>query len=156
MSDQSSVESYRDLEVWQQGIVLVERVYEATDGFPDREQYELTSQLRRAAVAIPSNIAEGWGYSSRDQYVYYLEQARSLLLEVETQLIIAERLSYYHGGYAKRSSPRDDHREQNAPLPHALPPVVSPPPSPLTSYPSPTPCACSHRRTAERRQVHPF
>ena len=94
MSDQSSVESYRDLEVWQRGIVLVERVYEATDGFPDREQYELTSQLRRAAVAIPSNIAEGWGYSSRDQYVYYLEQARSFLLEVETQIIIAERLSY--------------------------------------------------------------
>ena len=45
-------------------------------------------------VAIPSNIAEGWGYSSRDQYVYYLEQARSSLLEVETQIIIAERLSY--------------------------------------------------------------
>ncbi|WP_263808750.1 four helix bundle protein [Salinibacter sp.] len=94
MSDQSSVESYRDLEVWQRGIVLVERVYEATDGFPNREQYELTSQLRRAVVAIPSNIAEGWGYSSRDQYVYYLEQGRSSLLEVETQLIIAERLSY--------------------------------------------------------------
>ena len=94
MSDQSSVESDRDLEVWQRGIVLVERVYEATDGFPDREQYELTSQLRRAVVAIPSNIAEGWGYSSRDQYVYYLEQGRSSLLEVETQLIIAERLSY--------------------------------------------------------------
>jgi len=94
MSDQSSVESYRDLEVWQRGITLVERVYEVTDRFPDREQYELTSQLRRAVVAIPSNIAEGWGYSSRDQYVYYLEQARSSLLEVETQLIIAERLSY--------------------------------------------------------------
>jgi len=94
MSDQSSVESYRDLEVWQRGIVLVERVYEVTDGFPDREQYELASQLRRAVVAIPSNIAEGWGYSSRDQYVYYLEQARSSLLEVETQIIIAERLSY--------------------------------------------------------------
>lgn len=94
MSDQSSVESHRDLEVWQRGIVLVERVYEVTDDFPDREQYELTSQLRRAAVAIPSNIAEGWGYSSRDQYVYYLEQARSSLLEVETQIIIAERLSY--------------------------------------------------------------
>jgi four helix bundle protein len=94
MSDRGSVESYRDLEVWQRGIVLVEQVYEVTDGFPEREQYELTSQLRRAAVAIPSNIAEGWGYSSRDQYVYYLEQARSSLLEVETQIIIAERLSY--------------------------------------------------------------
>jgi four helix bundle protein len=94
MSDRGSVESYRDLEVWQRGIVLVEQVYEVTDGFPEREQYELTSQLRRAVVAIPSNIAEGWGYSSRDQYVYYLEQARSSLLEVETQIIIAERLSY--------------------------------------------------------------
>ena len=94
MSDQSSVASYRDLEVWRRGIVLVERVYEVTDRFPDREQYELTSQLRRAVVAIPSNIAEGWGYGSRDQYVYYLEQARSSLLEVETQIIIAERLSY--------------------------------------------------------------
>jgi four helix bundle protein len=94
MSDQGSVESYRDLEVWQRRIVLVERVYQVTEEFPEREQYELTSQLRRAAVAIPSNIAEGWGYSSRDEYVYYLEQARSSLLEVETQIIIAERLSY--------------------------------------------------------------
>lgn len=94
MSDWGFVESYRDLEVWQRGIVLVERAYAVTDEFPDQEQYELTSQLRRAAVAIPSNIAEGWGYSSRDQYVYYLEQARSSLLEVETQIIIAERLSY--------------------------------------------------------------
>ena len=94
MTDRGSVESYRDLEVWQRGIVLVERVYAVTDDFPDREQYELTSQLRRAVVAIPSNVAEGWGYSSRDQYVYYLEQARSSLLEVETQIIIAERLSY--------------------------------------------------------------
>ena len=94
MSGRGSVESYRDLEVWQRGIVLVERVYAVTDEFPDQEQYELTSQLRRAAVSIPSNIAEGWGYSSRDEYVYYLEQARSSLLEVETQIIIAERLSY--------------------------------------------------------------
>ncbi len=74
--------------------MLVEQVYAVADHFPDREQYELTSQLRRAAVAIPSNIAEGWGYSSRDQYVYFLEQARSSLLEVETQIIIAERRSY--------------------------------------------------------------
>jgi four helix bundle protein len=94
MSDRGSIESYRDLEGWQRGIVLVEQVCEVTDEFPEREQYELTSQLRRAAVAIPSNIAEGWGYSSRDQYVYYLEQARSFLLEVETQIIIAERRSY--------------------------------------------------------------
>ena len=94
MSMRGPVESYRDLEVWQRGILLVERVYDVTEEFPKEEQYELTSQLRRAAVAIPSNIAEGWGYSSRDEYVYYLEQARSSLMEVETQIIIAERLSY--------------------------------------------------------------
>ena len=94
MSTRGPVESYRDLEVWQRGILLVERVYDVTEEFPKEEQYELTSQLRRAAVAIPSNIAEGWGYSSRDEYVYYLEQARSSLMEVETQIIIAERLSY--------------------------------------------------------------
>ena len=94
MSERGSVESYRDLEVWQRGVLLVEQVYAVTDDFPEREKYELVSQLRRATVAIPSNIAEGWGYSSREEYVYYLEQARSSLLEVETQIIISERLSY--------------------------------------------------------------
>lgn len=94
MSERGSVESYRDLEVWQRGISLVKRVYEVTEDFPREEQFELTSQLRRAVVSVPSNIAEGWGYSSRDQYVYFLEQARSSLLEVGTQIIIAERLSY--------------------------------------------------------------
>ena len=84
MSDQSSVESYRDLEVWQRGIVLVERVYAVTDDFPDREQYELTSQLRRAVVAIPSNVAESWGYSSRDQ-IQFARPVR-VLLGAGTQL----------------------------------------------------------------------
>ena len=76
------------------GVLLVEQVYAVTDDVPERETYELVLQLRRATVAIPSNIAEGWGYSSREEYVYYLEQARSSLLEVETQIIISERLSY--------------------------------------------------------------
>ena len=88
------IQSYRDLEVWQRGIELVTQVYGLTEGFPASEKYGLTSQLRRAVISIPSNIAEGWGYSSRAQYVHYLEQARSSLLEVETQIIIAEQLGY--------------------------------------------------------------
>jgi len=94
MGRKSSIESYRDLEVWQRGIDLVEQAYEATNAFPAEEKYGLSSQVRRAAVSISANIAEGWGYSSRKQYVHFLEQARSSLLEVETHLIIAERLGY--------------------------------------------------------------
>jgi four helix bundle protein len=94
MRQRKSIESYRDLEVWQRGIDLVEQTYQITDHFPAQEKYGLTAQLRRAVVSISSNIAEGWGYSSRKQYIHFLEQARSSLLEVETQFIIAERLGY--------------------------------------------------------------
>lgn len=94
MSNKQAIQSYRDLEVWQRGVQLVELVYALTDLFPQQEQYELTSQLRRAAVSVPSNIAEGWGYSSSAQYVHFLERARSSLLEIETQVILAERLGY--------------------------------------------------------------
>jgi len=92
MTRSSSIDSYRDLEVWQRGIDLVEQTDEVTERFPAEEKYGLTAQLRRAVVSISSNIAEGWGYSSRKQYVHFLEQARRSLLEVEPQLIIAERL----------------------------------------------------------------
>jgi len=94
MSQRQSIESYRDLEVWQRGVTLVKTVYDLTESFPASEKYGLTSQLRRASVSIPSNIAEGWGYSSRDQYLHYLERARSSLLEVETQIILADQLGY--------------------------------------------------------------
>lgn len=94
MAQKTSIESYRDLAVWQRGIDLVEHVYALSEAFPSEEKYGLTAQLRRAVISIASNIAEGWGYSSRKQYIHFLEQARSSLLEVETQLIIAERLGY--------------------------------------------------------------
>ena len=94
MPQRQSIESYRDLEVWQRGVTLVKTVYDLTEPFPASEKYGLTSQLRRASVSIPSNIAEGWGYSSRDQYLHYLERARSSLLEVETQIIVADQLGY--------------------------------------------------------------
>ena len=94
MSEEKSVESYHDLKVWQRGMKLVEQVYTLTEPFPASEKYELTSQLRRAAVSVPSDIAEGWGHSSQKQYIHFLELARSSLFEIETQIRIANRLGY--------------------------------------------------------------
>jgi four helix bundle protein len=88
------VESYQDLEVWKRGMQLVCLVYEATSRFPVSEQYNLSDQLRRAAVSVPSNIAEGWGRSTAKHYTHYLRQARSALFEIETQILISVRLGY--------------------------------------------------------------
>lgn len=94
MTQRKQVENYRELEVWQRGMDLVESVYRVTESFPASEKFELASQLRRAAVSIPSNIAEGWGRGSRKAYVRFLRIARNSLMEVETQLLIAHRLDY--------------------------------------------------------------
>jgi four helix bundle protein len=94
MARQDAIENYRDLKVWQRGIDLVEDVYALTKSFPREEKFGLTAQVRRAAVSIPSNIAEGWGRGSTKDYMHFLRIARSSLLEVETQLIIAHRLGY--------------------------------------------------------------
>src|SRR5438067_5547265 len=87
-------ESYRDLVAWQRAMTLVTQVYRATDAFPRRETYGLTNQLRRAAVSMPSNIAEGKGRRSKKEYAQFLFRARGSLLEVETQLEIACNLDY--------------------------------------------------------------
>jgi four helix bundle protein len=86
--------SYRDLVAWQRAMDLVTATYRATAGFPKDELFGLTSQLRRAAVSIPSNIAEGQGRLSEKEFRYFLGQARGSLMEVETQLHIAENLGY--------------------------------------------------------------
>ena len=86
--------SYRELRVWQQGMDLVESVYRATAAFPKSELYGLTSQMRRAAVSVPSNIAEGKGHYSDKELLHYLYHARGSLLELETQILLAERLQY--------------------------------------------------------------
>ena len=85
---------YRDLETWQNAMELVKGVYVATRHFPKDELYGLTSQLRRAAVSIPSNIAEGCGRKSRNELRHFLGQARGSLAEVETQLELARSLGY--------------------------------------------------------------
>ncbi len=94
MARKQPIRSYRDLEVWQRGVDLVERIYKLTPSFPSEEKFGLTAQIRRAAVSIPSNIAEGWGRDSTKEYVHFVRIARSSLFEVETQLIIAHRLGY--------------------------------------------------------------
>ncbi len=86
------VNSYKDLTVWQRAVQLSLAVYRLSSGFPDEERYGLTSQLRRAGVSVPSNIAEGYGRGTRKEYKQFLAIARGSTLEVQTQLIIANEL----------------------------------------------------------------
>ncbi|MGA8809049.1 MAG: four helix bundle protein [Thermoanaerobaculia bacterium] len=87
-------ESYCDLVAWQRAMSMVTQIYRATEAFPRREIYGLTNQLRRAAVSVPSNIAEGKGRRSKKEYAQFPFRARGSLLEVETQLEIACNLDY--------------------------------------------------------------
>ncbi|MGA7240873.1 MAG: four helix bundle protein, partial [Bryobacteraceae bacterium] len=88
------INSFRDLEVWRLGMDLVEGVYRVSAAFPKTEIYGLTSQVRRAAVSAPSNIAEGHTRASTKEYLNHLSMAQASLAEVSTQLEIAMRLGY--------------------------------------------------------------
>jgi four helix bundle protein len=93
--------SYKDLVAWEKAMDLVTATYRSTARFPKEEQFGLTSQLRRAAVSIPSNIAEGQGRLSEKEFRYFLGQARGSLMEVETQLQIAKNLGYMEAEQTK-------------------------------------------------------
>lgn len=88
------IKDYRDLLIWQKGIELVKRIYKSFDNFPKDEVFGLQNQMKRAAVSVPSNIAEGWGRSSTQNYIQFLRIARGSLYELETQLIIAKELGF--------------------------------------------------------------
>jgi len=92
--EQKSVVSYRDLVVWQKAMALVSAVYRLTSPFPDTERFGLTSQIQRAAVSIPSNIAEGQGRLATKEFRQFLGVARGSLKELETQLLISIELGY--------------------------------------------------------------
>jgi four helix bundle protein len=92
------MQSYKELLVWQQAMELVSAIYRATKLFPREEPYGLTSQLRRSAVSVPSNIAEGQGRATRGEFIQFLCHARGSLFEVETQLILAGQLGYLQAG----------------------------------------------------------
>jgi four helix bundle protein len=81
--------------VWQKAMILVNKSYKASAYFPDEEKYALTSQLRRSAVSIPSNIAEGYGRRSTGDYIRFLNIAMGSLFELQTQFEIALNQSYY-------------------------------------------------------------
>ena len=89
-----SIRSYRDLDVWRKAMELAQRCYEATADFPKREIYGLASQIRRAAVSIPSNIAEGHSRRSRQAYLNHLSIALGSQSEVETQIDLSCRLGF--------------------------------------------------------------
>jgi four helix bundle protein len=88
------VRSYQDLIAWQKAMDLVTKIYQVSHEFPREEIFALTSQLRRAAISVPSNIAEGQGRSSRKEFLYFLGNAKGSLLELETQVLIARNLGY--------------------------------------------------------------
>jgi four helix bundle protein len=90
--------SYRSLVVWQKSFDLSFAIYHLTKDFPDSERYGLTSQMRRSAVSIPSNIAEGYGRGTKVSFHQFLRIAYGSAAELETQLLLAEKLGYYKEG----------------------------------------------------------
>jgi len=123
-----TIETYKDLFVWQRSIQMTVAIYRFTHAFPADERFGLTSQLRRAAVSVASNIAEGYGRGSRGEYKHFLGMARGSNSEVQTQLIIARELGF---GDPERLSEAESLSEEvgkmltsllqklNAPLPPA-------------------------------------
>lgn len=94
----TKIRSYKDLIVWQKGIELVSTIYLITKKFPVQEQFGLTSQMQRAAVSIPANIAEGYGRNTKNEYANFLRIAHGSLTELETLLLIARKQSYCNEG----------------------------------------------------------
>jgi four helix bundle protein len=88
------VASYRDLVAWQKAMELITQIYRVSQKFPPEELYGMVSQMRRAAVSIPSNIAEGQGRSTKGEFIQFLGNARGSLLELETQILVAQNLHY--------------------------------------------------------------
>jgi four helix bundle protein len=88
------INSYRNLIVWQKSVALVTDIYTLTKSFPQEEKFGIVSQLNRASVSIPSNIAEGWGRESSKNYLQFLRISRGSLMEKETLLEISKNLNY--------------------------------------------------------------
>jgi four helix bundle protein len=88
------MENYKELKVWQKSVSLCIELYGIVKKFPENERYGLITQIQRASTSVPANIAEGWGRGSTKEYIQFLHIARGSLMELETHLIIAQKLSY--------------------------------------------------------------
>ena len=88
------MKTHKDLNVWKDGIAFVTTIYKCTESFPREELYSLTNQIRRSAVSIPSNIAEGAGRNTNKEYIRFLHVAQGSASELETQLIISKNLNF--------------------------------------------------------------
>ena len=88
------IHNFKDLEVWKRSVAFTTELYKLTARFPETERYGLPSQIRRAAISVPANIAEGWGRGSTKEYVQFLSIARGSLMELETHLMIGCNLTY--------------------------------------------------------------
>jgi four helix bundle protein len=100
--DRRTIASYRDLLVWKKAIALVKAIYQISQKFPLAEQFGLTSQIRRAAVSVPSNIAEGQARHTTREFIHFISHAEGSLAEIDTQLFIAVELGF---GQAKDVQP---------------------------------------------------
>lgn len=94
------IRNYKDLLVWQKGLQLVKQIYLLTQSFPAEEKFGLTAQMRRAAVSVPSNIAEGQARQTTGEFVQFLAIAKGSLAELETQLILSAELGFCNEGEA--------------------------------------------------------
>jgi four helix bundle protein len=103
------VQSYRDLDVWKLSMDLVVEVYRVTAKFPNDERFGLTAQLRKAAVSVPANVAEGSARSTSREYSYFASISRGSVAEMETELIVAERLGYITSDVLEPMLERTDH-----------------------------------------------
>jgi len=103
MASGSGIRSYRDLLIWQKGMMLAKRVYAMTRSFPTDERFGLTAQMRRAAVSVPSNIAEGQARRGKKEFVQFLSHAEGSLAELDTQLLLAVDLGYCRSAEAEAS-----------------------------------------------------
>lgn len=88
------IKEFKDLRIWQKGIDLVTAIYTMTNSFPREERFGLSSQMKRAAISIPSNVAEGFRRKYKKEFLQFLNIVLGSLAELETQVVIAERLKY--------------------------------------------------------------
>lgn len=109
-----TIKSFRELEVWKKGIELVKLVYEITSKFPEEERYGLSAQMRRSAVSVPSNIAEGFKRWHTKEFKQFLNITLGSLAELETQLAIAKEISYLDDATEARTLEIIDHTSRMA------------------------------------------